>query len=90
MYAVIDDGGRWRFKAREGKTGAKLTKDHLESVFICTGQKVPASRINDLLPLAQQACGWNAETLKVEVRLMWNEEKAAWGFFKHSAPNFDQ
>ena len=54
ISAVMSDGGRWRFKNREGRTGAKLTKDHLESVFIVAGNKVPTTRIDDLLLLVDE------------------------------------
>mmetsp|Transcript_44828 Transcript_44828/g.89988 ORF Transcript_44828/g.89988 Transcript_44828/m.89988 type:complete len:138 (-) Transcript_44828:271-684(-) len=87
---VSEDQGRWRFKSREGRSGAKLTKDHLESVFIATGQKVPASKMDDLLPLAQAAAHWNPNTLCFEARLMWSEEKQEWGFFLDQAPQQDQ
>ncbi len=63
VVEVINDNGRWCFTSREGRTGAKLTRDHLEAVFIATAQKVPASKLDNLLPLAQAACHWNAEPL---------------------------
>jgi len=91
LFALVcEDQGRWRFKAQEKKSGAKLTKDHLELVFIATGQKVPASTIDGLLPLAQAAAHWNPNTLCFEARLMWNEEKQAWGFFLDQAPQQNQ
>ncbi len=80
------NGGRWRFKIREGRTGAKITKDHLEAVFIVAGHKVPETRMDDLLPLAQAAACWNSSTLAFEASILWNAEKNTWGFFRDVPP----
>ncbi len=31
MTLIADYNGRWRFKSREGRTGARITKQHLKS-----------------------------------------------------------
>ena len=83
---IAADNGRWRFKAREGRDGAKITKAHLESPFIATGLRVPESRMELLLPLAQALMKWNAEHLRFESQVLWNEELRAWGFFAAAPP----
>ncbi len=90
FQAVIADNGRWWFKAREGRTGTLLTKDHLELVFLVMGQKVPVSKMDDLLPLAQAVTHWNADTLQIEAPLLWNHNKQAWGLFPNTAPQIQQ
>ena len=71
--------------SREGRTGARITKEHLESVFIATGQKVPGAKLDDLLPLAQEAIRWDCNALQFTAQMMWNEERQAWGFFTQQA-----
>ncbi len=72
-------------KSKEGRTGARLTKDHLESVFIATGTKVPATCMDELLPLEQEHAHWDPVGLSFESELMWNAEKQAWGWFHRQA-----
>ncbi len=86
LFTLVEqDQGRWRLKSKEGKTGARLTKEHLESVFIATGAKVPAGRIDVLLPCAQQHAHWDPVGLRFTAELMWNDDRQAWGFFRRQA-----
>ncbi len=47
----------------EAQTAQQERQDVKESVFIVSGHKVPATRIDFLLPLAQAAACWNSSTL---------------------------
>ncbi len=49
-------------------------------------RRVPVSKMDQLLPVAQAALLWNANTLRWELQLMWNEDcdKQAWGFSPRS------
>ena len=81
FWFIIEDGGRWRFKAKEGRTGAKITRDHLESVFVATGQRVPEGRMESLLQAAQELTRWDEEALVFRSRLLWNDDRKSWWFF---------
>jgi hypothetical protein len=78
---IIEDGGRWRFKSKEARTGAKITKAHLEAVFIATGQKIPESRLDLLLPAAQEVTKWDSDSFRFRSRLLWNDDRKTWWFF---------
>ncbi len=68
----------------------RLTKDHLEFIFIATGQKVPATKMDELLQLAQSAMHWNPASPMFNARFMWNAEHNMWGFYLESAPGGSQ
>ena len=78
---VIADGGRWRFKHREGRTGAQLKRDHLDAVFIAVGKRPPPGRMEDNVESAQEIMKFDKQTLQFNAVMIWDESKAAWGFF---------
>jgi len=78
---VLQDGGQWRLRKAGAGQGAKITRAHLDAVFLAFGKTRNNARMEDMLSPVQDLLQWDALSGAFVGTLGWDAERKHWVVF---------